>query len=156
CISWGGGDNGGATSPGVTADTINVSIRETAIGNVADLVKQFTGGKVQINETQADVERTARVLVEDFNKNFQFYGRKINLEFFQGEGDLAQEALGGGQSGAQADAVNASQQQHAFADALSLTQPYAEALVSQKVISLNQLYMSKEWYDEHSPYAFSL
>jgi hypothetical protein len=156
CVTWSGGDNGGATSPGVTATDINVTIRVTAISNIADLVKQFTGGKVQINETQADVERTAHVLVDYFNSHFEFYGRKINLKFFKGQGDLAAEALGGGQPAAQADAVNAAQQQHAFADALSLTQPYSEALVSQKVISLNQLYFSKQWYDAHSPYAFSL
>jgi hypothetical protein len=156
CVSWSGGDNGGATSPGVTATDITVTFRVTSIGNIADLVKQFTGGRVQVNETQADVERTARVLVDYFNQKFQFYGRKIQLKFFTAQGDLAAEARGGGQGAAQADAVNAAQQQHAFADALSLTQPYAEALVSQKVISLNQLYMSQQWYDAHSPYAYSL
>ena len=52
--------------------------------------------------------------------------------------------------------MNAAQQQHAFADALSLTQPYSEALVSQKVISLNQLYFSRQWYDSHAPYAYSV
>jgi hypothetical protein len=156
CVEWNGGDNGGATSPGVTATEINVSIRLTEIANIAELVKQFTGGRVQVNETVDDVIRTARVLTDYFNSRFQFYGRKIVLKFFQGQGDLTAEALGGGQVGAQADAVNAAQQQEAFADALALTQPYSEALVDQKVIAFNQLYLSKEWYDAHSPYAFSI
>jgi hypothetical protein len=156
CVTWAGGDNGGATSRGVTATDINVTIRMTEIGNIAELVKQFTGGRVQVNETPDDVIRTAQVLTEYFNRNFEFYGRKIKLKFFDGQGDLAAEALGGGQALAQADAVNAAQQQDAFADALSLTQPYSEALVSQKVISLNQLYFSREWYEAHAPYAYSL
>jgi hypothetical protein len=155
CVEWAGGDNGGATAPGVTATDITVTFRMTEIGNVAELVKQFTGGRVQVNETEADVVRTAQVLIEYFNRNFEFYGRQIELKFFDGQGDLAAEALGGGQAAAQADAVNAAQQQHAFADALSLTQPYSEALVSQKVIALNQLYFSKQWYDDHAPYAYS-
>jgi hypothetical protein len=156
CVTWAGGDNGGATSRGVTATDINVSMRMTEIGNIAELVEQFTGGRVQVNETPADVVRTAEVLAEYFNRNFEFYGRKIKLKIFDGQGDLAAEALGGGQAAAQADAVNAAQEQDAFADALSLTQPYSEALVSQKVISLNQLYFSKQWYDAHAPYAYSL
>jgi hypothetical protein len=155
CVEWGGGNNGGATSPGVDATTINVTLRETAISNVADLVKKLTGGKVQVNETLADVERTYRVLAQYFNTHFQFYGRKINIKFFKGQGDLAQEALGGGQATALSDAVNAAQQQHAFADIFALTQPYAEALVKNKVIALNELYMSKDWFQSMAPYAFS-
>ncbi len=156
CVSWGGGNNGGATSPGVDATSITITVRETAIGNIGELVKQLTGGKVQVNETVADAERTYRVLADYFNKNFQFYGRKIKVKFFKGQGDLAQEALGGGQALAQSDAVNAAQQQRAFAEAFALTQPYAEALVSQKVIALNELYLSEEWFQKHAPYAFSV
>ena len=155
CVEF-SGNNGGATARGVTATQINVSIRRTLIGNVGELVEQFTGGKVQINETQADVERTARVLTDYFNRRFQFYGRKINLVFYDGEGDLASEALGGGHAGAQADAIKAAQQLKVFAEVLSLSQPYAEALVAQKVVALNQLYLSQQWYDAHSPYAYSL
>jgi hypothetical protein len=156
CVAWAGGDNGGETSRGVDADSITVTLRETALANIGELVNQLTGGKVQVNETLADVERTYRVLIEYFNQRYQFYGRKIEIKFFKGQGDLTVEALGGGQAEAQADAVNAAQQQKAFAETFSLTQPYSEALVSQKVIALNGLYFSEDWFREHAPYAFSL
>ena len=156
CVAWAGGDNGGATTRGVDATTINIAFRETALANIGELVKQLTGGKVQVNETLADVERTYRVLIEYFNERYQFYGRKIKIKFFTGQGDLAVEALGGGQAEAQADAINAAQQQNAFAEIFSLTQPYSEALVSQKVIALNGLYFSEDWFRDHAPYAFSM
>ena len=157
CLQWpAGADNGGATSPGVSATDINVTFRITSLANIADVVKQLTGGKVQINETIDDIKRTYTVLAQYFNERFQLYGRKINIKFFDGGGDLSAEALGGGQSGAQADAVRARQEQDAFADIFAFTQPYAEALKQQGVVALNQLYMSKDWYDSMSPYAFSL
>ena len=120
CVAWAGGDNGGATTVASMPTTINITFRETALANIGELVKQLTGGKVQVNETLADVERTYRVLIEYFNERYQFYGRKIKIKFFTGQGDLAVEALGGGQAEAQADAVNAAQQQNAFAEIFSL------------------------------------
>jgi hypothetical protein len=156
CVQWAGGTNNfGATSAGVTADAITVTLRETDVPDVGALVAQFTGGKVQIHETPADVERTYHVLADYFNKHFQFYGRKIQIKVFHGQGSLTTEALGGGQDTAQADAINAAQQQHAFADISSLTQPYSEALVARKVVSLNNLYFSQQWYAQRAPYAWS-
>jgi hypothetical protein len=156
CIRWTAGtNNGGATSPGVTADTVTVTYRETDVPDVGQIVAQFTGGRVQIKETQADVERTYQVLADYFNKHFQFYGRKIQIKIFKGQGSLTNEALGAGQDTAQSDGINAAQQQHAFADITGLTQPYAEALAAHKVIALNNLYFSQQWYSAHAPYAWS-
>ena len=156
CIQWTGGtNNGGATSQGVTADTITVTYRETDVPDIGSVVAQFTGGKVQIHETQADVERTYNVLADYFNKHFQFYGRRIQIKVFKGQGSLTNEALGAGQDTAQSDAINAAQQQHAFADITGLTQPYAEALAAHKVVALNNLYFSQPWYTARAPYAWS-
>jgi len=157
CIKW-SGDNGGATSPGVTATSIDVGIRRLKIPNIAKLANQLTGGKIQINETQADVERTYRVLAEYFNRHFQFYGRKLNIKIFDGDGDLLKEALGGGKDLATSDATKASKEVKIFADAFALTEPYSDALTKQKppVIALNSLYFSREWFQAHSPFAFSV
>lgn len=159
CVRWSGHNNGGATSPGVTANSINLTIRITDVANIGQVVQEITGdsgGKVQINETVADVKRTARVFVDYFNRHFTFYGRKINLEFFNGKGSLLTEMLGGGQPQAQADAITAAKQEHAFAEALAFTEPYADALTEQHVIAFNELYFSKQWFEQHSPYAYSL
>lgn len=157
CIRW-SGDNGGATSPGVTAATIDIGVRRLKIPNIAKLARELTGGKVNINETQEDVERTYRVLAEYFNRRFQFYGRKLNVKIFDGDGDLLKEALGGGKDLATADATKASREVKVFADAFALTEPYSDALTKQKppVIAMNSLYFSREWFASHSPYAFSI
>jgi hypothetical protein len=156
CLQWSGGaNNGGATSSGVTANTITITYRETSDPDPAATVQQFTGGRVKINESQADVERTFRVLADYFNTHFQFYGRKIQIKVFHGQGSVGTEVEGGGQDAAQADGVNAAEQQHAFADVFSLTQPYSEALAAHKVLALNNLYFSQQWYAQHSPYGWS-
>jgi hypothetical protein len=155
-LKWTGTNNGGATSPGVDATTINVVVRQDpSLPDIGALAAQFTNGKFHVTETAEDVRRTYQVLAEYFNRHFEFYGRKINVKFFNGQGSLATEALGGGQDKATSDAVNAAQQQHAFAELNCSTSPYCEALVKNRVMALNELYFSNDWFAAHQPYAWS-
>ena len=156
CVGWSGGDNGGATSVGVTASTITLTYRETDLPNIGALVAQMSNGKIHVTETQADLERTMRVLATYFNTHFQLYGRKIQIKFFHGQGSLANEALGGGQEAATADAIQAAQQEHAFGDVSGLTQPYAEALTAHHVMDFDPLYMSAPWFAQRDPYSWSV
>jgi hypothetical protein len=155
-VQWSGGNNGGATAPGVTASTITLTYRETDLPNIGALVAQLSGGKLHVTETQADLERTLQVLATFFNNHFQFYGRKIVIKFFQGQGSLANEVLGGGQDTADSDAIEASDQEHAFGDVSGLTEPYAEALVNEHVMDFDPLYMSADWFDQRDPYSWSV
>lgn len=60
CVAdWDGKDNGGATAKGVTKTQINVVMP----GGPLQLEKGITG------------------LIEHFNNLYEFYGRKLNLEF---------------------------------------------------------------------------
>jgi len=156
CVEWSGGSNGGATNTGVTASTITLTYRETDLPNIGALVAQMTGGKLHFTETQADLERTLGVLATFFNDHFQFYGRKLQIKIFKGQGSLASEMLGGGQDTATSDAIEASQQEHAFGDVSGLTEPYAEALVAHGVMDFNPLYMSADWFTQRDPYAWSV
>jgi hypothetical protein len=156
CVGWSGGNNGGATSPGVTATTITLTYRETDLPNIGALVAQMSGGRIHVTETQADLERTLQVITQFFNQHFQFYGRKVQVRIFHGQGSLANEVLGGGQEAAQADAIEAADQEHAFGDISGLTEPYAEALVAHKVMDFNPLYMSADWFAQRDPYAWSV
>ena len=83
---WPGGNNGGATSPGVTRHQINVTVRIDRRSQHRRAREAVHGGRVQVNETEDDVVRTANILVEYFNKNFEFYGRKIALEVLRRPG----------------------------------------------------------------------
>jgi hypothetical protein len=148
------GDNGGATSKGVTADEITVSYRQTAEGNVLTLLASLMG--IPFDETAEDFLRTTEGLVDYFNETFQMYGRKIVLEPFQGAGTMTTELVGGGREAASTDGLKASSEIGAFADITASSQPYAEALVAGRTIGFGAPYLSREWFGENRPYAWSL
>ena len=114
------GNNGGATSRGVTKDTVRIGIRFPADPIDFGQAYQFLADR-GIHETRADLERTALGLLDYFNATFQFYGRKIEPVLWQGSGLAAQEILGGGQDAANADAIKAATELNVFADASAFT-----------------------------------
>ena len=115
CVQFSGG-NGGATSRGVTADKIVVSVRVGSFANgMLDALSKVANAKIP-NESPQVITKTVDGLVEYFNKRFQFYGRKLEVVKWDGKGDVLKETTGGGQEGAQADALKVSQEIKAFAD----------------------------------------
>lgn len=147
------GDNGGETHTGVSEDTVRVSFRHLAqTGHFIQTLSEVAGRS--LGETPEDLWRTAEGLVEYFNENFEFYGRKIELVRFDGSGSLLEELFGAGQEAAGIDARTAAEQE-VFADAMSVSQPYAEELVAEEVVSIGVPYMSREWFDERGAYAWS-
>jgi hypothetical protein len=158
CIAF-SGNNGGATSHGVTASTITVSYRIAAdqSSTIAAAIQQLAGkyNSTQFDDTQADITRTTDDLITYFNEHFQFYGRKLVLKQYQGTGELTEEVTDGGQSEADADALTAADTVGAFADITGYTQPYDEALSADHVINIGAPYMSAQWYEQHAPYAWS-
>src|SRR5438270_858728 len=154
CLAF-SGNNGGATSRGVTRDTIRLGIRFPADPIDFGQAYQFLADH-GIHETREDLERTALGLLDYFNATFQFYGRKIEPVLWQGSGLAAQEILGGGQDAANADAIKAATELNVFADASAFTPPYADALVKQHVVAIGAPYMSRKWYADRAPYAWSI
>jgi len=154
CIAF-SGNNGGATSQGVTGNSITVTYRVTSDGTTFQQQLAAFGG-AQFNDTQADINRTIQGLADYFNTHFQFYGRKINVEFYNGTGSLVSELLGQGQAQADADAVTASQQDHAFAELNGVTEPYDDALAQQHVIAFGAPYLSANWMGQRAPYEWSV
>ena len=152
CLSF-SGDNGGATARGVTADTITVTYRITPDENL--LVLMGTLGNVPLDETNEEMARTAEALVEYFNANFEFYGRRIELVGYEGRGQILSEFTGAGQDGATNDSIKVANEIGAFADLTGLTQPYADALARNGVVSVGAPYMSRQWFEAHRPYAWS-
>jgi hypothetical protein len=158
CIAF-SGNNGGSTTRGVTANQILVTYRIPADNVSSDTaaVQQLAGkyNQAQFSDTPADVERTLQDLVTYFNTRFQFYGRKIVLRQFNGQGTLSAELTDGGQSQADADALTVGQQIKAFADVSALSQPYSAALSAQHVVNIGSPYMSLQFYQQNAPYAWS-
>jgi hypothetical protein len=154
CFQWDqGAGNGGATATGVTEDEITVSYRLTAEPNVVGLLAQLAG--MEFDETNEDLARTAEGLIDYFNANYQFYGRQMVLEGYEGRGTLTGELFGGGQEAATNDALRVVDEIGAFADVTALSQPYADALARNQVIGFGAPYMSREWFNDRRPYAWS-
>jgi hypothetical protein len=149
------GHNGGATSRGVTKEAVRIGIRFPADPIDFGQAYQFLA-EHGIHETREDLERTALGLLEYFNATFQFYGRRIEPVLWQGSGLVTQEIVGGGQDAANADAIKAATELNVFADASAFTPPYADALVKQKIVAVGAPYMSRKWYAERAPYAWSI
>jgi hypothetical protein len=154
CLTF-SGNNGGATSKGVTGNAINISVRIQAFDNgVLDALSRVAGANIP-NESRQKIANTVTALVEYINRVYQFYGRKLDLKMYTGQGEVEREILGGGQEGAEGDALKAAEELEAFADASAVTPPYADALARRKVISTGAPYMSREWLSQRRPYVWS-
>ena len=99
-------DNGGATAPGVTADTIKVVVY---IAPEADPVLDFITAPINADDTNEQIKATYQGYADMYNAVYQTYGRTVELEFLDGSGASADEVQ------ARADAVKAMEEMGAFA-----------------------------------------
>jgi hypothetical protein len=148
------GANGGATTRGVTEDEITVSFRVTPEPNIIATFAAVAG--IDYEETNQVLADTTAGLVDYFNENFQMYGRRLRFVQVDGTGSLVEEIFGAGQAEANNDALRVGTEVEAFADLSALSQPYADALARQHVISFGAPYLSREWFTDRRPYAWSL
>ncbi|MEI2697193.1 MAG: ABC transporter substrate-binding protein [Microthrixaceae bacterium] len=154
CRTFSGG-NGGGTSNGVSGDTIRVSVRIGSFSNgMLDALSKVAKAQIP-DESPEVITRTLQGLVEYFNRTYQFYGRKLELVVYDGKGDVLKEATGGGQEGAEADALKVSQEIKAFADISAVSPIYADALARRGVVNIGAPFMSREWLSQRSPYVWS-
>lgn len=148
------GDNGGATARGVTDEDITVTFRVTPEPNIIATFASVAG--IDYDESNQDLADTTEGLVDYFNEHFQMHGRRLRFVQVEGSGSMVDEIYGGGQAEAANDALKVATEVEAFADVSALSQPYADALSRQGVVSFGAPYLSREWFVERRPYAWSL
>ena len=153
CVAFTGA-NGGATSKGVTKDTIKVAFRVLNEKGFQQTLADLAGAT--LIDTPSTITRTVTALADYFNKRFQLYGRKIQIVFYDGQGSNTTELLGGGRDKAEADAIKVAEEIGAFADLSATSEPYAGALAKRKVIGFGTPYLSRAWHEQRAPYAWSL
>jgi hypothetical protein len=82
---WAGGDNGGATSNGVTANQVTVVMYRPKDNAAVNAILQTTG-----TYTPPSAEQQMIVVVQNWiNKHLQLYNRKIKFIWTQGSCDIA-------------------------------------------------------------------
>jgi hypothetical protein len=148
------GNNGGATSRGVTATTIKLTYRAASTAQLAELYGLVPPDVVGTN---AGVIQTLQSYINAFNKSYELYGRKVVLVPFSGKGDFINETLGMGQAQAQEDAVTAAQSIKTFAD-MSLVDAsnlYATDLASQDVVVSSLYENDASWFKQYEPWEFT-
>ena len=152
CVTF-EGDNPGATARGVSEDEIVISARTPDEAGFQDELANIAGA--DIADTQEDVRRTISTLVDYMNERFEFYGRELRVEFYEGQGGGTEESMGAGHEEAQADALIAAEELEAFAEVNGATEPFGDALAQQGVIAIGGLHFSEEWHTERRPYTWS-
>ena len=152
CVQF-SGNNGGATSTGVNDKEIHVSYRVLNEKGFQQTLAELAGAS--LSDTPQTIQNTVTALAEYFSKHYQFYGRKLVIDFYKGVGSNTSELLGGGRDKAEADAETA-KSLHVFADMSSTSEPYGDALKRRGILGFGDPYMSTPWHDQHAPYNWSL
>jgi hypothetical protein len=147
------GDNGGETHRGVSADTIRVSFRVLDERGFQQTLAELAGAT--LTDTPETVRNTVQALADYFNERFQFYGRRIEIVFYEGVGSNTSELVGKGRAEAEADAETVNGL-NVFADLSGTSEPYADALCRRGVLAFGTPYLSRKWHDDRGPCAWSL
>ena len=154
CVPTFTGDNGGATSPGVTGKTITLSFR---LGNSQQDAAVNAAAGTAAPAPDPVFVKDMNTYISYFNKQFELYGRQVVLKTFQGQGDYLSEDQGQGADKAQADAATA-KAVGAFGDAtfyLKGSDPYWRALAQQHVVAFGPLGYPQSYYEKYAPYWWS-
>jgi hypothetical protein len=147
CVEpWKGGDNGGATAPGVTADTIRVALYQTQ----PDLLQQTFFENTGSDESLAKERDTVQAYVDYFSAHYQLYGRKVELVTVKASGAPDDEVA------AKADAIRVATEVKAFASfgGPAQTDAYAEELAARGVLCVGDCLIAEpqQFLVQHAPY----
>ena len=149
CVApWKGGDNGGATAPGVTKDTITVALYQTQ----PDLLQQTFFENSGSDESLAKERDTTQEYVDYFSAHYELYGRKIELVTVKASGAPDDDVA------AKADAIKVATEVKAFASfgGPGQTSAYAEELAARGVLCVGDCLIAQpqQFLEQHSPYVW--
>ena len=150
CVPKFTGDNGGAiAAPAVTGDTIRIGYYLNKPDPVQDGLLKATG----TYDTPDKVAATVQDYVQEFQSEYQLYGRKIVLEKIVGSGASDDEVA------AKADADKAAKQLHVFAviGGPARAQSFQRELAANKVLCVGTCSIAapQRFVQEHSPYIWT-
>jgi Periplasmic binding protein len=149
CVEpWKGGDNGGATAPGVTRDTITVVLYQAQ----PDLLQQAFFENTGSDESLATERETTQQFVDYFSAHYELYGRTIKLVTVKASGAPDDDVA------AKADAIKVATEEHAFASfgGPGQTTAYADELAARGVLCVGDCVIAEpqSFLDSHAPYVW--
>ncbi|HXY94848.1 MAG TPA: hypothetical protein VEP49_20465 [Acidimicrobiia bacterium] len=151
CVEpWKGGDNGGATAPGITKTTITVALYQTQ----PDVLQQAFFANTGSDESLAKELETTQAYVDYFSSHYELYGRKVVLVPVKASG-APDDAVA-----AKADAIKVATEVKAFASfgGPAQTSAYAEELAARGVLCVGDCLIAEpqRFLEQHSPYLWPM
>ncbi|MBI4933371.1 MAG: hypothetical protein HY828_05800 [Actinobacteria bacterium] len=144
------GDNGGATSTGVTADEITIVYYE---GPDADPVISYITDAIAVDDTNAQQFETMQNIVKYYEAYYELYGRTINLVTYEGTGIATDEVA----ARADAAAIVEKYQPFAVIGGPALTSAFADELALNKTLCIGCTPgQPPEFYTDRDPYVWGL
>ena len=150
CFAVFKGDNGGATSTGVTADTIKIV---QYVSNPDDPVLAFIYGQIGLQAKPGDLEKTIAGLNELYSEYFETYGRKVEIVPYQATGGIS-DAIAGA---ADAETIARDIKPFAVFGGPALTNAFGDTLAANKVLCIDcAANNTNDWYEERRPYVWGI
>lgn len=142
-------DNGGATSPGVTATSIKVVLYQS---QPDDPILNFLNAAIKNPDTNEQNAATYQGYDRMFESYYQTYGRKVDLVIFHASGNAADEVA------ARADAAKvAAMQPFAVYGGPVLSTAWADELSAAHIVCISCTGGSTPaWYAQRAPYVWTL
>jgi hypothetical protein len=149
CVEpWKGTNNGGATAPGVTKDTITVALYQAQ----PDLLQQAFFQNSGSDESLSAERDTTQQYIDYFSAHYELYGRKVKLVTVKASGAPDDDVA------AKSDAIKVATEVHAFASfgGPGQTTAYADELAARGVLCVGDCVIAEpqSFLDSHAPYVW--
>ena len=130
CYAPFSGDNGGATGPGVTGDTIKVVFYQA---QPSDPVLNYITAAVKVDDTNDQIFQTMQNWIKFYETYYETYGRKVQLVNFTASGASTDEVA------ARTDATTIAEDIKPFAvwGGPILTPAFSDELAARKVLCID-------------------
>ncbi|MBU6217078.1 MAG: ABC transporter substrate-binding protein, partial [Acidobacteria bacterium] len=144
------GDNGGATSTGVTADTIKVVVYTPQLN---DPLLSFIYAQIGNDDTPQKVFDTYVGFNEIMARYYETYGRRVELIKYEATGSSADAVA----AAADAETIARDIQPFAVLGGPNLTGAFAETLAANQVLCISCAPgQTAEWFEERGPYVWDI
>lgn len=146
CVAAYNGQNGGATTPGVTDKAIKITLYRPQASAATTAALTAAGAA----NSAEDTLETFKAYVAFFQAHYNLSGRKVELSIKEGSGEATDDAA------AQADAIDIAKRIRPFAVTTAggggTLNSFSQTLAANKIICVCGVSQPREFYEKQSPY----